>query len=138
MRSLVQYEPDGIRMTFEFGAEAGGSSRPPAPFELSVNGSVLSFSNCCIRRPPITLWWSDMTCSLSGSASVYVGLRYDTETGEGDIVFGASPTDASWSAESYDRSSGYDFVPLYLLSPSGDTWSIACDYRHIPVSSEWN
>lgn len=77
------------------------------PWDVSFAGKQATFTRCILQRGPITINLDDITYTVTASSgSVYLALRWNTNTNVCDIIEGASlasVTDASAPADEYFR-----------------------------------
>ena len=127
--------------------QTGGSAAVvPGPWDLTFSGEegayVATFERCYIRRGSFTMNVGDaftakMEYSLpTASTTLFVGLQYNSSTGDAEIISGSSMYYVSETGTPYTNKE-LSKTPLYELAFGGGSWSIVTSYREVPVVGLW-
>lgn len=132
----VGFTESGDGATWEYWDEEGGdhaAAAVPEPWDISVDGDTVSFSDCIYRRGPVTLAVAVSDYIVTGAdGNVYLAAKINTETGAAEIMEGSNLASVSDAAVPADPL--YVKVPLYKLIKTTDgatvRLAVASDYRN--------
>ena len=108
-------------------AASGGGTSIPGPFEMELEGTTASFTNCVMRIARGYFFFPNQTCTVpNGNSIVYVILTHSSnptiEVSAGDFQTVSQNLSDRWS-----NMLSVTVTPLYRTL-SGD---ILCDYRYM-------
>ena len=131
---------------FEEESTGGSAAVTPGPWDLTFSGEegayVATFERCYIRRGSFTMnvgnaFTAKMEYSLpTASTTLFVGLQYNSSTGDAEIISGSSMYYVSETGTPYTNKE-LSKTPLYELAFGGGSWSIVTSYREVPVVGLW-
>lgn len=112
------------------GAGTGGGT--PGPWSIELDGSSAMFSNCMYMRGPVTHSFDDITVDISGSGTVYLGVKISTSDDTVEVI---QSSDISEVRDSYEPDDpAFYKILLYQVNDDDGDFKVTVDYRAIPAA----